>query len=228
MKGTGRKYSNRQILDALEQIILKLNEGNIDSSAQETMNLFDTNQPYSFNVVICRLITVAFASQRKNANIYLDYLKSVQSKEEEANINTPKIIEIFVQYLLRNETQESYYLLEKMIEQNLIDSSITKNILRTNYFAHYKTIKEVKDYGYRGHFYDKFLENIKELSKNNWELHKRLVREGINPSDIAKAIRSDDVEKLQEISFRNNFDFNQTIEPSLYEKYSFINEKMFL
>ena len=43
MKGTGRKYSNRQILDALEQIILKLNEGNIDSSAQETMNLFDTN-----------------------------------------------------------------------------------------------------------------------------------------------------------------------------------------
>ena len=52
-----------------------------------------------------------------------------------------------------------------------------------------------------------------------------LVREGVNLSNIAKEIRSDDVEKLQEILSQNNFDFNQNIEPSLYERVSFVNKR---
>ena len=39
-----------------------------------------------------------------------------------------------------------------------------------------------------------------------------------------QAIRSGNVKGLQEISSQNNFDFNQMIEPSLYEKFSFINK----
>ena len=70
-----------------------------------------------------------------------------------------------------------------------------------------------------------FLENIKELSKNDWDLHKRLVREGVNPFNNAKTIRSDDVEKLQEILLQNKFYFYQMIEPSLYERFSFVNQK---
>ena len=42
--------------------------------------------------------------------------------------------------------------------------------------------------------------------------------------EIAKAIRNDEVEKLQEISSQSNFDFNQTIPPSLYEICSFVNK----
>ena len=95
MKDAGGKPSNKRILDVLEQIIFKLNEENIESSVQQTMNLFDANFPYSFNVVICRLIHFAFASQKGETNIYLGYLKSLQCKEEEANISNPKIIDIF-------------------------------------------------------------------------------------------------------------------------------------
>ena len=105
----------------------------------------------------------------------------------------------------------------------MIDSNITKNI-KTNYFAHYKTLEEGKQDYFGDTFCIEFIKNIDELSKNDWKFHRRLVREGVNPSYIAKVIRSDDIKILQEISSQNNFDFNQTIEPSLYERFSYINE----
>ena len=70
---------------------------------------------------------------------------------------------------------------------NLIDSSITKGI-SIKYFVHYKTKEESKSYD---PFCSAFFDNIKELSKNNWKFHQRLVCK-VNPSNIAKAIRSDD------------------------------------
>ena len=177
----------------LEQIVFNLHEENVEYSVQQTMNLLDANFPFSFNFVICMLVHAAFSSRSGEANMYFTYLKLLQNKEEEANINNSKIIEIFCQYLSKNKTQESYYLLEKMIEQNLIYSSITKS-LETEYFAQYKTVEEFrkedeyyKHYKYdeydefdeydkhdeydeglirrfRDPFYDAFVKNIKELS----------------------------------------------------------------
>ena len=66
---------------------------------------------------------------------------------------------------------------------------------------------------------------VDTLKKDDWKLHKWLIQEGVNPSNLAKAIRNDDIEKLQEISSQANFDFNQIIEPSLYEWCSFINKE---
>ena len=74
-------------------------------------------------------------------------------------------------------------------------------------------------------FSKQFNENIEELKRDEWELHKRLVREGVNPMEIAKAIRNDEVEKHQEIASQSNFNFDQTISPSLYERCSFINKE---
>ena len=69
-----------------------------------------------------------------------------------------------------------------MIDLNLIDSSIAKSYRRNDPFYHV------------------LLENIEEFSKNEWELHKKLVCEGVNQYNIAKTIQRDYVEKLQEIS----------------------------
>ena len=85
-----------------------------------------------------------------------------------------------------------------MINLNLIDYNIPKAI-STRYFAHHKTIGECKYYGWN----DPFLDNYEDLSKDDWELHKQSVREWINKSHITKAIPSDDIEKLQEISSQN-------------------------
>ena len=72
-----------------------MNDKNIEDSVQQTMNLFISNFPYSFNVAICMLMHAAFSSRSGETNMYLIYLKPLQKKEEEANIDNPKIIEIF-------------------------------------------------------------------------------------------------------------------------------------
>ena len=225
MEGSNNSKSiNIQILNTLEQIVFNLNDENLEFSVRQTMNFFDANFPYSFNLIICMLVHTAFSSQRGESGTYLSYLKSIQTKEEEINNDNPKIIDFFGHFLSESKTQESLYLLEKMINLNLINSSVTKE-KETKYFAHYKTIEESKYYFWNDPFCNAFFENYEELSKNEWELHKRLVREGVNPSNIGKAIRSDDIEELQEISSQTNFDFNQKIEPSLYERFSFVNKE---
>ena len=108
-------------------------------------NRYYPNFPYSFNFAICMLVYSAFSSLKGEFHTYLSYMKSIQTKEEETNIDNPKIINIFCEFLSKSKTQESYNLLEKMINLNLVDSNITKGI-STVYFEHYKTKEESKSY----------------------------------------------------------------------------------
>ena len=82
MEGTKNNKTNTiQIFNALEKIIFNLNDENLEFSVQQTMNLFDANFPYSFNLVICILVHNAFSSQRGECDTYLSYMKSIQIKE---------------------------------------------------------------------------------------------------------------------------------------------------
>ena len=72
MEGSNNnKSGNIQTLIALEQIVFSLSDENLEISVQQTMNLFDTNFPYSFNFAICMLVLAAFASQREEFDKYL-------------------------------------------------------------------------------------------------------------------------------------------------------------
>ena len=214
-----------QILQRLEQIVFDLGENNIKELVKSSLNFFDEEFPYSFNLVVCRLVYSYFTSHYQNANICFSYLKMLEEKEEE-KINHPdfsNIIEIFAHFLISLETQESYYLLEKLIEQKFIEAKIVKN-KPTLYFAHHQKKFDPNHLNSKYQFACKFCSNIEALKKDDWNLHRQLIQEGVNPSNIAKAIRNDDVEKLQEISSQADFNFNQIIEPSLYERCSFINK----
>lgn len=46
-----------------------------------------------------------------------------------------------------------------------------------------------------------------------------MVREGVNPSDIAKAIRSDNIEKLQEISSQKTLIISEKLSHSIKDTY---------
>ena len=96
--------SNIQVLTALEQIVFNLNDENLEISVKQTMNLFDANFSYSFNLAICMLVHAAFSSLRGEFDTYLGYLKLIQTKEEEANIYNPKIIDVFCKFLSERET----------------------------------------------------------------------------------------------------------------------------
>ena len=82
--------------------------------------------------------------------------------------------------------------------------------------------KNLRNFCYPFRF--QFFSNFIELSNDNWKLHRKLVSEGVNPVEVAKAIRNDDVISIQQISTSYDFDFNQKIIPSLYERFSFINQ----
>ena len=178
-------------LKSLEQIIFDLNEDNINESVKLTIGFYNEKFPYSFNLVICRLVYSCFVSKRQNEDLYFSYLKLLRTKEEEEikKSDVHNVIDIFSRFLISVETQESDYLLEKLIEQGFIDSIIVKN-KHTLYFSHYQSeVKCNKDLP----FSNQFFENIEELQKENWELHKKYVSEGVNPSEIAKVIRNDEV-----------------------------------
>ncbi|KAH0792903.1 cask-interacting protein (caskin) 1,2 [Histomonas meleagridis] len=106
-----------------------------------------------------------------------------------------------------------------MILQGLIDTDFVQKI-RTFYFQQYRPNQDLLFFP----FYQEFRENYNKLSANDWKLQKELTNEGVNPSELVKVLREDDIQKLQEMSTQPNFDFNQCIEPSLYEKNSIINE----
>ena len=95
MEDSFNKSINIKIFTALEQVVYNLNNENFVFSVQQTMNLFDANFPYSFILAICMLVLAAFASQRGEFETYLNYLKLIQTKEEETNISHHKIIDIF-------------------------------------------------------------------------------------------------------------------------------------
>ena len=63
---------------------------------------------------------------------------------------------------------------------------------------------------------------ILKNSKNDWEFHEKLVREGDNPSNIAKAFRSDNIEEIKKCHHKIALILNKRLN-HLYEITSFVN-----
>ena len=104
-----------------------------------------------------------FASKRQNEDLYFSYLKLLGTKsEEKINLpNIPHVIGVFTQFLFSIEAQESNYLIEKLIDQNFIDSESFKN-KRTLYFSHYQEINKDNSLPFSNQFY----KNIEELKRD--------------------------------------------------------------
>ena len=208
--------SANEYLETIQIAVWNVNEKNFNESVESIMNLIDNNYPYSFYLLLSQIIFSSFASRAKSSDTCLRFVKAIETRE--AN---NKMFEIFTHYLLGLSSQESFYLLSEMIEQNLIDPKTVRNI-ESFYFAPYKTNHEID---WKSSFPLSIQLNFNELSKDNWSLHKKYVHEGVNHLEIAKIIRNDDIQKLQEISSKADFDFNQGVVPSLYEIFSFINKR---
>ena len=71
------------------------------------------------------------------------------------------------------------------------------------------------------------MKTLKNSKKDGWKQHKQFVHDGVNPMEIAKVIRNDELEKFQEISSQSNFDFNQTITPLFMNDVHLLTKKMF-
>ena len=115
-----------RFLRILQDIVWNLTEDSISEAVQLIESLLDINFPYSFNHIICQLIYSTIIATKKEFDIYFHFLKALEIIEEAKT--GQNIICAFAHYIQSSNSQESKFLLEKMIEQNLIDTNIIKNI----------------------------------------------------------------------------------------------------
>ena len=130
-----QKSQEMQYLQAIKEAVFELDQENLKLMVQTTMKLFDVNYPISFNKVLLQYIYSAFISQRRNINIYFQFLKEIETSEEQILQKKPRIFTMFEQYLLRLNSKESKYILVQIVENKLIRPDFVKNV-NDLYFGH--------------------------------------------------------------------------------------------
>ena len=120
---TTNSKEHTEALLLLQGYVFGLSKKNLEASIESTINLLDL-YPYSFNLVVCELVYSSFVSQKKDFGIYLNFLQELERKE--TNKSKHNIFEIFSNFLLGLKSQESCFLLEKLIEQGHAEPKILK------------------------------------------------------------------------------------------------------
>ncbi|KAH0793100.1 cask-interacting protein (caskin) 1,2 [Histomonas meleagridis] len=215
-------------LQVLEKTIFRLNENNIAEVVQDVIKQLDENYPDTFNYCVCSLIySLIISTNFKLLNTCIDFLIQLNQAEKDSNKQKRDIFEIF-RNLTRAETQEYNYLLYELIKRHLIDESEAKTRMSL-YFAQYRNDIEINILLKNNHqFRKEFRRKRYQVSKNDWELHKQLIEEGKNPSEILEIIRNDDIERLKTIYKEEGEDLYEILDqirPSLYERCSYINNE---
>lgn len=78
---------------------------------------------------------------------------------------------------------------------------------------------EVKHYFDQNEVFKEFLDakfTFRQLSQNDFELHKQYLREGFNPSSLPTAIRNDNIEEFEQFT-RTQANYTKTISLSIYD-----------
>lgn len=234
-----------QELIELESQIFSLSKSSIE-------NVIEIIESISNTKSVCQLIINACLSRPKIIPLYLELIEKVHgmySKSENDDENELKFfVDTFVSALLDPYVEEckrlnEYIGLRKEVEfilRWLLDHELIKfddiwkddlkfySFYLIDYLVEKKSnIIEIMSEIYKTN-YNSFFNNIDELKKNDWEIHKKLVAKGVNNYDIAIAIQNDDKDRLQQIVAQPNYSNVQLckakIPCSAYERCTFITE----
>lgn len=190
---------------------------NIDNNIiLETVKEIRKLKPEKFSILFYYIISkLIFSSTKRDYDKLAVYINFIKEYDDETLTKT------LIQYLIRVNNCESNYFLNKLLENNIAKVDDVKNI-KSLYFMHYKSDEDINKMKNDIDF-DEVNNNIEKLKKNNWELHKKLISDGNNPSLIANILREDDINKLQDLSSNDSFDFSGEVEHSIYERHYFVN-----
>ncbi|OHS95321.1 hypothetical protein TRFO_38572 [Tritrichomonas foetus] len=210
---TTNEDQNLKTLKIMERTFLKLSNERIDRSFQLLQKCKIDDLTFSTSLYgIC-------ISQPQKIDIYIELL----TKYKAVTIN--KFKDIVFDNLKSQKKQEIYYIIYQMIHYQILDNK--ELIKRTNgclplFYAHLLNPKKITDILHEDQTIDF---DLTESSNNNWELHHKNCINGKNEHPIAVIIRRDDIDTLQQFLSQNNFPKNATIPISIYERFSFINER---
>lgn len=203
----------------IEKLIFKICKDNME----QLLKLLDSEILKYINV--SQMLVKACLIKQNNIELYVELLKELKNNDNRFLNN---VFTLFIEKIKRCYQQRCYqfeinYLLQKLHEASLIDViELMNNTYKNFYFAHLLPLDNFYELQYENRH--NIINNIDEdFKKDNWMLHKKFVKEGINPRYIASVIKNDDIEKLQELSAQDDFDFNAKFEFSLYERNSLLN-----
>ena len=160
---------------------------NIDNNIiLETVKEIRKLKPEKFSILFYYIISkLIFSSTKRDYDKLAVYINFIKEYDDETLTKT------LIQYLIRVNNCESNYFLNKLLENNIAKVDDVKNI-KSLYFMHYKSDEDINKMKNDIDF-DEVNNNIEKLKKNNWELHKKLISDGNNPSLIANILREDDI-----------------------------------
>ena len=212
--------------------IPKIHEFNILSELYQTVILFIYNLEetiersseiinHTGTKLFVRTVLYAILSNPYHTEDYIALLlhlpKQTESFECFCEVFESEYVEILKDNQFKNEVfYIAYYLISQgLIEkEKILPKSVTDVPLM---FVDLLDIdpSEITQKNVKSNF---FYENLSILSENNWELHKKLVKEGVNPNPIATSIRKDDLESLKSYIYNPYFDPGMILEKSIYER----------
>ena len=67
-------------MQCLEQTIFSLNDENIEDAVEAVMSVFSDSFPCTSNLIICKLIFSSFVSQKKDFELYLRFMKTIDGR----------------------------------------------------------------------------------------------------------------------------------------------------
>ncbi|OHS99253.1 cask-interacting protein (caskin) 1,2 [Tritrichomonas foetus] len=70
-----------------------------------------------------------------------------------------------------------------------------------------------------------YLNELSSLEANDWKLHKEKTKSGISSDSISLILRNDDIDSLQQLFSSEEFNINQCLQPSVFERCVFLNHR---
>lgn len=213
-------------LEKIQSILVELNDENYEASKDLIINSTLSSTLEGLQDIIHTLFVINIARHEKNrifANLIDDLIN--HSKVNELYGEIPYFAESNIYFALKNGADPLVYeLLERKIisresftrEASFIGLNVNiRNLSYAHRFAYeYCTIRSITKQ-------IKYLPGdncIKEEITDDINKFYQYRRECVNPTRIAKILRNDDIDSLQEfISEIINFDYNATIENSIFE-----------
>lgn len=229
------KSEEIQILSKIEQLLLNLSNDTLEHSVTESLEILSKHRTSNF--VFAKLIYKFCFSRPKEIEKYILLVHKIKAVENSLFKMFRRII--FIDYKtqilkkIKNKPQiyqgnfyskqenirpELIFILNKLIEMNdlspidLIHSIIPHHFLFVHYFDHQQMLEVFKDQSIQ------FKEDLNELKLGNWQRHKQMISEGFHHSNVVKSIEKDDVETLSSIIDSPNFNYNDIVSFSIYDR----------
>ncbi|OHS96253.1 hypothetical protein TRFO_37613 [Tritrichomonas foetus] len=212
------KSDDLKTLIELENYLYPFQKENIELTTKSILNMISKNSKSSY--LIAKSIYKCCLNRPKHIESYLSLVHEIRSSKESFFKLFHRILIIeFKKYDQNNKARpEIIFIMNKLIEMNDFKPSDLIHTRMIDYlqFLHYFDSDQMKEN--LNEASNEFKHELIDLKKNKWELHLKLINDGMNHDTIANSIELDNINTFIQFVSNPKFQINGTIPFSIYER----------